>query len=99
MHSLITGGAGFIGTHLIDRLLAENDRITVVDDLSTGCRDNIEHALRNGTCTLIQDTVRDQTLMNRLVRESDRVFHLAAAVGVNLIVDQPGPHYRDQYPR
>lgn len=89
MHSLITGGAGFIGTHLIDRLLADNDRITVVDDLSTGCHDNIEHALDNSSCTLIQDTVRNSTLMDQLVSDSDRVFHLAAAVGVNLIVDQP----------
>ena len=89
MHSLITGGAGFIGSHLIDRLVATNDHITVVDDMSTGRPDNIHDAINNDVITLVNGSVCDQDLMNRLVQDCDRVFHLAAAVGVNLIVDRP----------
>ena len=89
MHTLITGGAGFIGSHLIDRLLAAGERVTIVDDFSTGRPSNIEHILQHEQCTLIEDTIRDEVLMDRLIGECDRVFHLAAAVGVNLIVERP----------
>ena len=89
MHTLITGGSGFIGSHLIERLLAAGDRITVIDDLSTGRCENIEPYLKDDRCKLIVSTVRDKGLVDRLVEDCDRVFHLAAAVGVKLIVEQP----------
>jgi UDP-glucose 4-epimerase len=89
MRTLITGGAGFIGSHLIERLLAAGDRITVVDDLSTGRCENIEPYLKDDRCKLIVSNVREKGLMDRLVEDCDRVFHLAAAVGVKLIVEQP----------
>ena len=89
MHTLITGGAGFIGSHLTERLLAEGNRVTIVDDFSTGRPRNVDHLLDDGRCTLIENTIRDDALMDRLIGECDRVFHLAAAVGVNLIVERP----------
>ena len=89
MHTLITGGAGFIGSHMIERLVAAGDQITVVDDLSTGRVENIQHSLKTGRCKLIVSSVMERDLVDRLVDECDRVFHLAAAVGVKLIVEQP----------
>ena len=89
MHTLITGGAGFIGSHMIERLVAAGDQITVVDDLSTGRVENIQHSLKTGRCKLIVSSVLERDLVDRLVDECDRVFHLAAAVGVKLIVEQP----------
>jgi UDP-glucose 4-epimerase len=89
MHTLITGGAGFIGSHMIERLVAAGDQITVIDDLSTGRVENIQHMLKTGRCKLIVSSVMDRDLVDRLVDQADRVFHLAAAVGVKLIVEQP----------
>jgi UDP-glucose 4-epimerase len=89
MHTLITGGAGFIGSHMIERLVAAGDQITVIDDLSTGRVENIQHMLKTGRCKLIVSSVMERDLVDRLVDETDRVFHLAAAVGVKLIVEQP----------
>ena len=89
MHTLITGGAGFIGSHMIERLVAAGDQITVIDDLSTGRVENIQHSLKTGRCKLIVSSVMERDLVDRLVDECDRVFHLAAAVGVKLIVEQP----------
>lgn len=89
MKILITGGAGFVGSHLADKLIAEGHEITVIDDLSTGRYSNVEHLEGNPNFRLIIDTVLDAELMEELVRETDRVFHMASAVGVRLIMEQP----------
>ncbi|MAE60661.1 MAG: nucleoside-diphosphate sugar epimerase [Planctomycetaceae bacterium] len=89
MRTLITGGAGFIGSHLTERLLEAGDEVTIIDDLSTGRCDNVEPSLKHERCRIIINSIRDEALMDRLVEDCDRVFHLAAAVGVNLIVDKP----------
>jgi UDP-glucose 4-epimerase len=89
LHSLITGGAGFIGSHLSERLLSEGHRVTVIDDFSTGSRDNVAHLLHHERFGLIEGTVLDEPLMGRLIAGADRVFHLASAVGVRLILEQP----------
>src|SRR5204863_877123 len=89
MKILITGGAGFIGSHLADKLLAEGNEITVIDNLSTGRYSNIEHLEGHDKFRLIIDTVLDVKLMEDLVSETDRVYHMASAVGVRLIMEQP----------
>ena len=89
MKILITGGAGFVGSHLADKLIAEGHEITVIDDLSTGRYSNVEHLEGNRNFRLIIDTVLNAELMEELVRETDRVFHMASAVGVRLIMEQP----------
>ncbi len=88
-HFLITGGAGFIGSHLAERLLGKGHRVTVVDDLSTGSVRNIAHLRDKEGFRYVVDTVRNEPLMAELVDETDAVFHLAAAVGVRLIVERP----------
>jgi UDP-glucose 4-epimerase len=89
MNVLITGGAGFIGSHLAERLLARGDEVRVIDDLSTGSQENIEHlrAARSFQCFI--DTVTNQKLMTELVDDAEVIYHLAAAVGVRLIVESP----------
>jgi UDP-glucose 4-epimerase len=89
MHALITGGAGFIGSHLAQRLLAEGHAVTIVDDLSTGRRENLAEAMENPRCRFVRASMRDQDLMVTLFADCDVVFHLAAAVGVRLIVERP----------
>ena len=89
MKVLITGGAGFIGSHLCEKLIAQGDRVTVIDDLSTGKYENIGHLERNGNFRLVIDTILNAPLMEELVKEVDVVYHLASAVGVNLIIEQP----------
>lgn len=89
MKILITGGAGFIGSHLSDKLLAEGHEVTVIDDLSTGRYANIAHLEDDRNFRLIIDTVLNDKLTERLIRESDRVYHMASAVGVRLIMEQP----------
>jgi UDP-glucose 4-epimerase len=89
MKILITGGAGFIGSHLADKLLAEGHDITVIDDLSTGRYANISHLEGNPNFRLIIESVLNQGLMERLIRDTDRVYHMASAVGVRLIMEQP----------
>lgn len=89
MKILITGGAGFVGSHMADRLIGEGHEITVIDNLSTGRYSNVEHLEGNTNFRLIIDTVLNQQLMEELIRESDRVFHMASAVGVRLIMEQP----------
>lgn len=89
MKILITGGAGFIGSHLSDKLIAEGHQITVIDDLSTGRYSNISHLEDKDNFRLIIDTVLNAALMEELIRETDRVFHMASAVGVRLIMEQP----------
>lgn len=89
MKILITGGAGFVGSHLADKLIREGHEITVIDDLSTGRYANVEHLEGNPNFRLIIDTVLNDKLMEELIRETDRVFHMASAVGVRLIMEQP----------
>ncbi len=89
MKILITGGAGFVGSHLADKLHNEGHEITVIDNLSTGRYTNIEHLEGKDGFRLIIDTILNAKLMEELIRESDRVFHMASAVGVRLIMEQP----------
>ncbi len=89
MRILITGGAGFIGSHLADKLIADGNSVTVIDDLSTGRYSNIAHLEENPNFRLIIDTVLNAPLMEELIRETDRVYHMASAVGVRLIMEQP----------
>src|SRR5205085_6870746 len=89
MKILITGGAGFVGSHLADKLWNEGHSITVIDNLSTGRYSNVEHLEDHDRFRLIIDTVLDRKLMEDLVRETDRVYHMASAVGVRLIMEQP----------
>ena len=89
MNILVTGGAGFIGSHLCQLLIEQGHGITVLDDLSTGRLDNIRDLEATGKLKLIVDTVNNSETCERCVGEADRVFHLASAVGVRLIIDQP----------
>jgi len=89
MSVLITGGAGFIGSHLAERLLGHGHRLILVDDLSTGSLDNIRHLLDDPRVQFVRESVRNASTMTPLVDRCDVVFHLAAAVGVQLIVDCP----------
>jgi UDP-glucose 4-epimerase len=89
MRSLITGGAGFIGSHLAEELLRRGEEVLVIDDLSTGSIENIEHLKEYGNFSYAIDTVQNRHLMAELVDKADVVFHLAAAVGVRLIIDSP----------
>ena len=89
MRVLITGGAGFVGSHLSDALLAAGHHVHVVDDLSTGSIDNISHLKPNQNFGYTIDTIFNESLTAELVDHADVVFHLAAAVGVKLIVERP----------
>jgi UDP-glucose 4-epimerase len=87
--ALITGGAGFIGSHLAELLLEDGDEVFVIDDLSTGSIANIEHLRSNPRFHLVVDSVLHPAIVNELVHKADVVYHLAAAVGVKTIVEQP----------
>jgi UDP-glucose 4-epimerase len=87
--ALITGGAGFIGSHLAESLLGLGWKVEVIDDLSTGSIDNIEHLKPDTNFSYVLDSVMNRSLMMELVDRADFIFHLAAAVGVRLIVEQP----------
>jgi UDP-glucose 4-epimerase len=87
--ALITGGAGFIGSHLSERLLAQGHEVTVLDNLSTGSIDNISHLKAAPGFSYVIDSVMNDSLVAELIDGCDVVFHLAAAVGVKLIVEQP----------
>ncbi|RJP59480.1 MAG: NAD-dependent epimerase/dehydratase family protein [Candidatus Auribacter fodinae] len=89
MHILITGGAGFIGSHLAERLLKDGHQVTVIDDLSTGRLENIQPLFDNPRFTFIRDTVLNETIMHILMEQCQQIYHLAAAVGVKLIVEKP----------
>jgi UDP-glucose 4-epimerase len=86
---LITGGAGFIGSHLADAYLQRGDEVFVIDDLSTGTFENIQHLKTNPRFHYTIDSVHNQPVTAELVDQCDAVFHLAAAVGVKLIVESP----------
>ncbi len=87
--ALVTGGAGFIGSHLCEHLLEGGWDVCVVDDLSTGRYENIAHLEGQDNFQVIIDTVLNRSLMESLVRETDVYFHLASAVGVQLIIREP----------
>ena len=86
---LVTGGAGFIGSHLAELLVARGDAVTVLDDLSTGRLENLAKLRTNPAVQIIRDSVENERAVNIAMASCDAVFHLAAAVGVQLIVDQP----------
>jgi UDP-glucose 4-epimerase len=89
MHALITGGAGFIGSHLAEALLIRGDTVSIIDNLSTGRFGNIEHLVGHPRFRFAIDSITNEVVMDRLASECDVIFHLAAAVGVKLIVEDP----------
>ena len=89
MRVLITGGAGFIGSHLADAYIERGDEVFIIDDLSTGSVDNIAHLKKHPRFSYTIDNVRNSPVVAELVDQCDVIFHLAAAVGVKLIVESP----------
>jgi UDP-glucose 4-epimerase len=89
MKALITGGAGFVGSHLAERLLALGHEVLVLDNLSTGSINNLDHLKNAQGFSYVIDSVTNEPLLAEMIDRSDVVFHLAAAVGVKLIVEQP----------
>jgi len=89
MKNLITGGAGFIGSHLAEELLRRKEEVVVIDNLSTGNMENIEHLKSNPKFSFHIDTIMNEVLMKRLIKDCDVVYHMAAAVGVKYIIDNP----------
>jgi UDP-glucose 4-epimerase len=85
-HILVTGGAGFIGAHLVERLLKDGKTVVVIDDLSTGSRDNLRNVAANRNLRFIQSKISNCQELPRLAAEAEFVFHLAATVGVELVV-------------
>ena len=89
MNILITGGAGFIGSHLVDRLLEIGDEVYVIDDLSTGSLMNVKQHQNQKRFHLIADTILNEAVMNDLISGCNQIYHLAAAVGVKLVMNKP----------
>lgn len=89
MRNIVTGGAGFIGSHLTELLLERGEEVVALDNLSTGRVENLNRAVRHPDFTFVEGDVQDTALVSRVVEGADRVFHLAAAVGVRIIVDHP----------
>src|SRR5688500_5030258 len=88
MHYLVTGGTGFIGSHLVDALLARGDAVTVLDDCSTGSPDNLAAVAGHPRLTFLHGSVCDEVLVDEACARIDVVVHLAAAVGVQRILDR-----------
>ncbi|TAL06962.1 MAG: NAD-dependent epimerase/dehydratase family protein [Verrucomicrobia bacterium] len=88
-HVMVTGGAGFIGSHLVERLLHEGKRVVVVDDLSTGSRENLRSVEKNPSLRIIESKISACAELPQLVTSAESIFHLAAAVGVELVVKSP----------
>jgi UDP-glucose 4-epimerase len=89
MRVLVTGGAGFIGSHLVDALLHQGHEVRALDDLSTGSRDNLRDASSHPRFRFIEGSILDTDLVSAQVEQVDEVFHLAAAVGVKFVLDNP----------
>jgi UDP-glucose 4-epimerase len=89
MRILVTGGAGYIGSHLVDALMANGHEVSVVDNLSTGRISNIQHLLGHERFHFANDTILNEMGMDQLIAEADQVYHLAAVVGVKYVVDDP----------
>lgn len=87
--TLITGGAGFIGSHLAERLIGRGDRVIIIDDLSTGSLENLAVLADHPHLEVVIDSVLNDNVLPPLAERADRIFHLAAAVGVKLIVSDP----------
>src|SRR2546430_13668019 len=90
MRMLVTGGAGFIGSHLTEALLAAGHEVTVIDDLSTGRASNLKAVAGNERLTTRWASILQDERLDKVLEQSDVVFHLAAAVGVRLILHKPG---------
>src|SRR5688572_21994092 len=88
MHLLVTGGAGFIGSHLVDALLARGDAVTVLDDCSTGSLHNLAQVSGHARLTILHGSVCDEVLVDEACAQVDAVVHLAAAVGVRRILER-----------
>ncbi len=89
MRALVTGGAGFIGSHLAETLLNEGHEVDIIDNLSTGSIRNVGHLKSHPKFTYVIDTLTNEPLLAELIDRNDVIFHFAAAVGVKLIVEQP----------
>lgn len=89
MRALITGGAGFIGSHLAEKLLKQGWKVEIIDNLSTGKYENIAHLEKNANFSYVIDTIMDEEVMEKLVDRADVIYHMAAAVGVKYIIDNP----------
>jgi UDP-glucose 4-epimerase len=87
MRVLITGGAGFIGSHLADHYVSKGDQVTILDNFSTGAKENIAHL--SGKITTVDGDIRNIDLVEKLTNETDLVLHMAAALGVNTILESP----------
>jgi UDP-glucose 4-epimerase len=87
MRILLTGGAGFIGSHLADHYVAKGDQVTILDNFSTGSQENISHLA--GRVTTVDGDIRNVDLVEKLTQEADLVLHMAAALGVNTILESP----------
>ena len=89
MKILVTGGAGYIGSNLVDRLIADGHDVSVVDNLSTGKVANILHLMNHDRFHFVNDTILNEALMDRVIAEVDQIYHLAAVVGVKYVVEDP----------
>ncbi len=89
MKILVTGGAGFIGSHLAEQLFKKGHTVFILDNLSTGSMDNIKHLLKNGRVTFTHGSVLNKSDLIPLIKKTDKIFHLAAAVGVKLVTAKP----------
>ncbi|WP_459556434.1 NAD-dependent epimerase/dehydratase family protein [Lacunimicrobium album] len=88
-HALVTGGAGFIGSHLVEALLARGDKVTALDNLSTGQAPNLDHVKNNPNFRLVVGSITDPVLLTEVTQGVDVIYHMAAAVGVKLVADDP----------
>ncbi|MEO1808432.1 MAG: SDR family NAD(P)-dependent oxidoreductase, partial [Bacteroidota bacterium] len=89
MKILVTGGAGFIGSNLTDSLLLQGHEVRIIDNLSTGLLDNIQHMMENANLRFIKGDVTDRELMEESIEWADHIYHLAAPVGVKYIMENP----------